>query len=691
MVFPNMSKQSSKYQNDFEYFFHERMDYKILADPYQYEYVKAILKPAEEMQAVFCDAPAGSGKALKNGSLVQTPKGPTAIESLKIGERVFGPDGKDYPVKGVFPQGKKEVYEVHFSDGTVVECCDEHLWTFQTKRQRDEKTGYQTKTLREIIDDFPLTKASGKWKARNIYLPPIEPVLYGEKDFFISPYLLGTLIGDGQLGRVSFSNSEKDILKKVSSEIEKLGYKFSDSDSKDHRIIMSKDTLEKFHDNEFTTKGKTNPLKKELKSLGLLDSLSETKFIPRSYLESSVKQRIELLNGLIDTDGSVNGSSYEYTTSSEQLSLDIKELCHSLGLTVSISVKEKPTYQYKGELLIGKPSYRLRIKSSELIPKIHTSEKHEARWKKGQSSARITIRDIVKTGRTEEMTCISIDSPDHLFLTENFIPTHNTAIALTAAYYMLQKGWISKIVYVRNTVSLRENGFLPGTPEEKEEIFMRPLFESINRIGLKDRRQDLYEDMVARGELVATSTSYLRGTDISGDALIIVDEAQNLSLGELRTVLTRKHDSVKAIVIGSHLQVDTPEIQRFGKKGILPFELFMAHFDENKQIPTTRIELKENYRGKFAQYTDSVHDTIKKFDEEEERHRKQIKYENMFLANRAKEFSVSAETEDRLLYETEYIIGNTKKEEVETEEIEEVEIEEVEELHPATAYLEAWD
>ena len=288
------------------------------------------------------------------------------------------------------------------------------------------------------------------------------------------------------------------------------------------------------------------------------------------------------------------------------------------------------------------------------------------------------VKAILKPA--EEMQAVFCDAP---------AGSGKTAIALTAAYYMLKKGWVSKIVYVRNTVSLRENGFLPGTPEEKEEIFMRPLVESINRIGLKDRRQDLYEDMVATGELVATSTSYLRGTDISGDALIIVDEAQNLSLGELRTVLTRKHDSVKAIVIGSHLQVDTPEIQRFGKKGILPFELFMAHFEENEQIPTTRIELKENYRGKFAQYTDSVHDTIKKFDKEEERHRKQIKYENMFLASRAKELSVSADTEDKLLYETEYVIGRTKKEEVEEIEIEE--IEEVEELHPATAYLEAWD
>ena len=276
------------------------------------------------------------------------------------------------------------------------------------------------------------------------------------------------------------------------------------------------------------------------------------------------------------------------------------------------------------------------------------------------------VKAILKPA--EEMQAVFCDAP---------AGSGKTAIALTAAYYMLQKGWISKIVYVRNTVSLRENGFLPGTPEEKEEIFMRPLFESINRIGLKDRRQDLYEDMVAKGELVATSTSYLRGTDISGDAIIIVDEAQNLSLGELRTVLTRKHDSVKAVIIGSHLQVDTPDIEKFGSVGILPFELFMNHFEKNEQIPTKRIELYRNYRGQFAQYADMVHETVSQFKKEEELHKKQEVYEELFkeqvLEERIIEVSEIEDFNERTLYETKF--NNEKPTEV----------------HPATSYLEAFD
>lgn len=255
--------------------------------------------------------------------------------------------------------------------------------------------------------------------------------------------------------------------------------------------------------------------------------------------------------------------------------------------------------------------------------------------------------------------------------------TGKTSVAIAAGYYLLKRAKIDKIIYVRNTVSLRENGFLPGTTEEKEEVFMRPLVESINRIGALDNRQDLYDDLVMNGQLVATSTSYLRGVDISGDAMIIIDEAQNLSLGELRTVLTRKHDSVKAVIIGSHLQVDTPDIEKFGSVGILPFELFMNHFEKNEQIPTKRIELYRNYRGQFAQYADMVHETVSQFKKEEELHKKQEVYEELFkeqvLEERIIEVSEIEDFNERTLYETKF--NNEKPTEV----------------HPATSYLEAFD
>lgn len=194
--------------------------------------------------------------------------------------------------------------------------------------------------------------------------------------------------------------------------------------------------------------------------------------------------------------------------------------------------------------------------------------------------------------------------------------TGKSSVALSAAYYLLLKGKVNKIIYVRNTVSLRENGFLPGTHEEKEDVYMKPVKEIINRIGALTNKQDLYDELVERGQLIATSTSYLRGTDIDSDAFILVDEAQNLSLNELRTVLTRKHDSVKLAVIGSHLQVDTPNIQRFGEKGILPFELYIEHFKKQNEVPVREITLVNNYRGRFANLADEIHNTVSVMDEE---------------------------------------------------------------------------
>ena len=216
------------------------------------------------------------------------------------------------------------------------------------------------------------------------------------------------------------------------------------------------------------------------------------------------------------------------------------------------------------------------------------------------------IEALIKPAK--ELQAVFVDAP---------AGTGKTSIALAAAYYLMEMKQISKIMYVRNTVALRENGFLPGTQEEKEMVYMRPLKENIDRIAARDKEKDLFERWINEGKLEAVSTSYIRGTDIDDDVFILVDEAQNLSIPELQGVLTRKHDSVKIAVVGSHLQVDTPNIQRFGLKGLLPFEVYMDHFcNQQTKIPVQRCELTINYRGEFAQHADSIQQTINKYNQQ---------------------------------------------------------------------------
>ena len=192
--------------------------------------------------------------------------------------------------------------------------------------------------------------------------------------------------------------------------------------------------------------------------------------------------------------------------------------------------------------------------------------------------------------------------------------TGKTALALAAAYYKLTKGEISKIIYVRNTLSVRESGFLPGTIEDKEAAYMKPAMDVIQKIGIKTNNQDLFSELVRDEKIVCTSTSFLRGVDYDMDAVLIIDEAQNLDLIELQTVLTRPHDNVKVVVIGSSLQNDNAKMRTYGPERLLPFELYIRHFEEQREFPIENITLITNYRGKFANYADKVQQTVREIE-----------------------------------------------------------------------------
>lgn len=376
-------------------------------------------------------APTGGGKALVDSEPVKTPKGDIAIKDLIVGSEVYGTDGKIYQVAGVFPQGKQKVYQVRFSDGTIVECNDEHIWTYQTKAMRgSNKDNWVSKTLREIIDTVPI-KANG---GQNIYIPMAQAVPYSHKHFSLHPYLIGALLGDGGLsvesGSLTFTNSERDLVDKVDNLLRAYDVHLSNKGSKPNEYCVS----------GIDSYLQAQAFNAKLSQLGLRGVHSDTKFIPQEYLKGSVEQRLDLLAGLIDTDGYTRGSSYVYYTVSDQLKDDVVELVSGLGMTAKVSQKVSPKYTYKGEQRVGKLCWVVSIKTTETFPKIHTTSKHEARWKKGQSWARRTIVSIVETDRMESMTCISVTSPNKLFLTRNYVATHNTTWAVNQARNYVVRG-----------------------------------------------------------------------------------------------------------------------------------------------------------------------------------------------------------------------------------------------------------
>jgi hypothetical protein len=266
---------------------------------------------------------AGTGKEQPVDSIVQTPKGPTKIGDLKIGDEVFGLNGEINTVNGVYPQGYKQAYKVTFRDKTFTECGEEHLWEVWTHKRRQTKKPTITMPLKDIIKSALYYEQPNGDKIYKYSIPLCEPVNYIKKELPIDPYLLGVLIGDGYLcgNSISISNPyiDYEIIENIKKTIPSdIIINFSEYGScPSYRLVD-------------INQNKTNKLKVALKNLGL-NIKSIDKFIPNIYKYSSIEQRYELLRGLMDTDGTSRGNRIGFSTSSFRLMNDIIELVQSLG------------------------------------------------------------------------------------------------------------------------------------------------------------------------------------------------------------------------------------------------------------------------------------------------------------------------------------------------------------------------
>lgn len=363
----------------------------------------------------------GLGKCQPLSSKILTPNGWKKMGDIELGDKVIGSNGQSTNVIGIFPQGTKKIYKVWFNDFTYAETCDEHLWAVNTPtRLWRSKVGlkkYPNKilTLRQIIDDG-LTLKNGN---RKHYIPIVEPIEFKNKELLIDPYLLGCLLGDGGLTEKTptFSSIDEEILIEVESRIPencKLIGKYKDYD------IVRKNPKIRF-----------NPLNKLLEKYNLSLTNSYTKFIPDEYKFSSIEQRLELLRGLLDTDGHIfkDGSHIEITLASKQLIEDLQFIIQSLG---GIGRIKKKWILYNGE---RKLYYRMGVKLPPQFIPFKMSRKVE-RYK--PVSKYLPARGISKIEYVgeQEAQCIAVDAPDHLYVTDNCIVTHNTLCSIGYAEMM---------------------------------------------------------------------------------------------------------------------------------------------------------------------------------------------------------------------------------------------------------------
>ncbi|MCA9090577.1 MAG: AAA family ATPase, partial [Planctomycetaceae bacterium] len=353
----------------------------------------------------------GIGKAQPLTAKVLTPEGFVPMGDIKVSDQVIGSDGEPCWVLGVYPQGEKEVFRVTFRDGSSTECCDDHLWFTTTFLERRQGLRGAVRTLRDIRESLRYGTHF------NHAVPRVQPVEFPEKLLPAHPWLLGIYLGDGHTDTsVIITNSEQDIHDRI-REIVTL----------DHdRVVL----FDKIHLRIVSPDNRGTAFKAALEELGLAGLNSEEKFVPSIYLHGSAEQRMELLAGLIDSDGYVtNPGSVEYTTVSPRLAEDFCFLVRSIGGSAKVTTK-RGSYKKNGVKRVCRLVYRIHASFPEGMEPV-TSAKHLAKWGNPEWHILNTIRSVEPIGK-KECQCIRIAALDSLYVTDDFILTHNSTFGAMA-------------------------------------------------------------------------------------------------------------------------------------------------------------------------------------------------------------------------------------------------------------------
>jgi hypothetical protein len=329
-------------------------------------------------------------KGLALDTPVPTPSGWTAMGNVRPGDLVLDRDGDPVRVTGVSEIKHKDCYRLTFRSGPPITCDDEHLWVARVGRADLYREQVHP------IGDLYAAKLAGK----PVVIPVARPVDLPAADLAVDPYVLGYWLGDGNrtAGRLTVHASEAA---EVEAAVRSAGY-VETSTRRDPR-------------GECVTIG-IRKLTKALADLGVIGH----KHVPAAYLRASAAQRLALLRGLMDSDGSAEASRsrVRFGNTSRHLRDAVAELARSLGEQVLTFENDSTGY--------GKT---VRFYSATWTPSVvpfALSRKVAAtRLRKVQRGHSVIAIERVESVPT---VCIQVDSPTSTFLAgEAMIPTHNTA------------------------------------------------------------------------------------------------------------------------------------------------------------------------------------------------------------------------------------------------------------------------
>lgn len=370
-----------------------------------------------------------NGKALALDTEIPTPDGWRTMRDVHMGDTVFGADGKPARVIGESRIFHKRMYRVTFEDGAEVKASADHLWTVATKNSRRGKgSDWIVLSTEDMAGDYRRVRKDGKGIECKYRVPMAKAVEYPEADLPIDPYVLGSWLGNGTSTKPELSVGEMDKEETVAIyaahgvELNELRYKNNRGKAPLMRIGKFIET---------GTCGRHRSLfREELAELGLIGN----KHIPEAYMLASIEQRMELLRGLMDTDGTCSKAGQcTFTQKRREICVSFVELCGSLGI--------KATMRCKDATCNGKPAgkaYEVQFWTDKTVPCFHLTRKRNRL--KERLAPRMGAKSIrrIEEIPVEPSKCIAVDNSDHLYLFgRHYTATHNTSLGAAMELYML--------------------------------------------------------------------------------------------------------------------------------------------------------------------------------------------------------------------------------------------------------------
>ncbi|HTH76874.1 MAG TPA: replicative DNA helicase [Trinickia sp.] len=360
------------------------------------------------------------GKAQPLDARIKTLSGWKTMGELEVGDALASVDGAPSMVTGIYPQGERQVYRVRFSDGRSAECCDEHLW----------RVHYRGWVQPRIVDTNQLRELLTRERYRNRLWIDLPSGDFGHEEALpVDPWVLGALLGDGAIGGTSvrFSAKAEETLERMRARIgEVMMLEYAGQyDWRGKRRPAS----------ESAARPSVNPIKQALERLSLWGCTSYDKFIPRAYLDAAKPARLDLLRGLLDTDGWVERwGTVRYSTASARLASDVRELVRSLGGWCTV-LEKQTSFVVDGVRKQGATAYQCTISHPD-PQSLFLFEGKRERLERGRTRRKMPVVVSIEPTRHTQTQCISVSHPTRLYVTDDYVVTHNTAFSMNIGEYV---------------------------------------------------------------------------------------------------------------------------------------------------------------------------------------------------------------------------------------------------------------